>query len=850
MALRLVIFDKSGALCRQLDSLALDFECGTLADLYIRSEKIRLKPGQLSLQANHHTDVILLCYESWQQLQRENGTLLAQFHIIVACDGVTVGVANKQHSSDHVTFCHVQDINRHTIHCYSVIAVQHLWMQQLAHESHCYREMVDSCPDYVFIRDRQHRIVFANAALAELHELAPAAMIGQTYADLTGDIEGGQKVAIEDREIFESGKPFYKHEDFYQDESGATQWNRVTKKRISSHDGADHLILGVATDLTEWKKNEEQLQESEARFRDLYLREQVLGKISDVLSSNENESLLLQEVAGLIPKLFNSSHGGIIDCDSATLLKVKTENGREDTVTVMEALLFEGKNHGVFTTTNNDSLIAARIHSDYERKEILFALKNSSFKPFELQDAELLATVSNQCFLTITKIDLHKKIQYQAFHDSLSGLPNRLSFEHHLDTTIVECSASGSPFCVLFLDLDGFKVINDTYGHLIGDEVLRITSLRLTAAVGTDGFLARMGGDEFSIVLHYCLTRSEAEIFATEVLNVIHREIPIDSNRFSISASIGISIFPEDGEELSELMRRADSAMYYAKSTYDKKVAFFNKEIEQREQRRQRLETDLARALSADELELFYQPQYDLNNGCICGVEALARWHHKTLGYISPAEFITVAEQSQLIVALGDWVINTALQQARLWQNKGFSVTTSINISAKQCELNDFSQKMLAKVKSINLDASGIQVEVTESALMKDLDKVSEHLQQLRNVGVAVSIDDFGTGYSSLGYLQELPLDELKIDGSFVNSLNTDHPESSLIGVITQMAHGLGLRTVVEGVETEEQVIVTRQLGCDIAQGWYFAKAMPAEQVTELLENSPKITLGNYRKAA
>jgi len=302
--------------------------------------------------------------------------------------------------------CTVEDISNQYVNQLFLIARQAMVIRQLRHESHCYREMVDSCPDYVFIRDRENRIVFVNTALAELHEMTPLDMVGKTYVELTGDEEGGRHAAIQDGEILNSGKPYYLPEDYYHDERGAVQWNRVTKKRIPNADGTSHFVLGVATDLTEWKKNEVQLQESESRYRELYMREQVLGKISETISAGSDA--------------------------------------------------------------------------------------------FSDQEAELLGAIADQCMISITKIALNNQIQHQAILDSLTDLPNRLYFERLLKQQLSASHSKPEPFCVLFLDLDGFKLINDSYGHLVGDKVLQVVAQRYSTAIGDYGWVARMGGDEFS----------------------------------------------------------------------------------------------------------------------------------------------------------------------------------------------------------------------------------------------------------------------------------------------------------------------------------------------------------------
>ena len=731
----------------------------------------------------------------------------------------------------------LQEINPTTITLFLNIVENLKTIDQLRHEKHCYRAMVDSCPDYVFVRDKNCRIVAANSQIAGLHDLNPDQMIGKTYEELTGDIEGSRNAVIQDREILASGKPFYQSEDFYHDEAGNKQWNRVTKKRIPNHQGSDYFILGVATNLTEWKKNELKLTESENNFRELFRREQCLRKITDTITTAENSESMLTFVGHQLVELFNASIGEILDQRSDSELVVLN---RGKTSTIQRCISTEtskGKSARAYETPNGSSVIAAQILLDDDQKYIFYLARKTDKQAFSMQDAELLQSIANQCMVAITRINLNDIIEYQAFHDSLTGLPNRWSYEQTLQQKLSESITTETQFGVLFLDLDGFKAINDMHGHLIGDKVLNEAARRLASVLDDHGFLARMGGDEFSIVLNNVSSIFVIHAFCMELLKKLQEEISVDSNTFKISASIGVAIFPKDGTESTELMRKADSAMYHAKESTNLNIGFFSREIEINEQRRQRLEADLHTAIESNLLELHFQPQYDLKNGNLTGAEALTRWQHPELGSINPDEFINIAEQSSLILKLGDWVTKTTLHQLKNWESQNYRLKIAINFSPIQCEQLDFSDNLLDMVTTIGLDKSLVQIEVTESTLMKDRESLTRHLQALRAQGMTIAIDDFGTGYSSLGYLQHLPLDVLKIDRSFIAQMDVKDPFSSLISVITRMAGDLGLHTVAEGVETAEQLRATTLIGCDQAQGWFFAKAMPVCEFTELLRN-------------
>ncbi len=841
MERKLLVFDETGVIQRLLRVCKWDFLESNLSEFAVPEQFTKSANSLYVALVNGNCEA---CQKTIAAMQR--------------CDFVSsiVIVSNDLEAQKFIesevqcSVCSNSDITHPFIQQLFLIAEQATVIRQLRHESHFYREMVDSCPDYVFIRDKKNRIVFANAAIAGLHEIKPLEMVGKTYAELTGDEEGGRESAKQDAEIFKTGKPFYQHEDFFQNDSGSVQWNRVSKKRIDDFTGTDHFILGVATDLTEWKKKEVELQESESRFRALYVREQVLRKISDTISGTTESGPMLMQVAKMIPELFDTDHGGMVNHDSKINVVVISDQGELSLSCALESLAVTRKNYAVFKGVDDSSITATSIKLDQNIEYIFYALRPFGIEPFTEQDAELLGAIGKQCLLSISKIALHKQIEHQAHHDLLTGLPNRLQFEKSLRLLLSDTESACEAFSVVFLDLDGFKLINDSYGHLVGDKVLQEVAERFLLATDGLGMLARMGGDEFSFLLPDCRNRDEARKFSERILQKLEQEIPVSAQRFSVSASIGIALYPDDGLELMELMRRADSAMYHAKYASSEQVAFFNKEIEAKEVRWLKLEKDLVSAMESNELELHFQPQIDLQTRTLIGVESLARWNHPELGYISPDEFIAIAEKSHLIHDLGWWVITTAFKQVKYWQDCGYDLKTAINLSPKQFDQPEFSDEFIAEIERHGIRENRIEVEVTESTLMNDLDSVSRTLQVFRDSGISVAIDDFGTGYSSLGYLHHLPLDILKIDRSFVGSMSLSEPEKCLIGVISRMAKGLGLTTVVEGVETLEQVEATTSIGCDIAQGWYFAKAMPAFEVESLISDAAKAAEDARRRSA
>jgi diguanylate cyclase len=376
--------------------------------------------------------------------------------------------------------------------------------------------------------------------------------------------------------------------------------------------------------------------------------------------------------------------------------------------------------------------------------------------------------------------------------------------------------ATGRKLAVLFLDLDGFKHVNDSLGHSTGDKLLRSIAGRLLNCVRGADTVSRQGGDEFVVLLSDVKRAEDAAISANRILEAVTDVHCIDDHDLHVTASVGISIFPDDGEDAETLIKNADTAMYQAKDMGRQTYRFFEPVMNARAVERQSVEADLRRALERDELELHYQPKIDLTTGLTSGVEALVRWHHPTRGLISPAQFIPIAEDCRLILPIGEWVLGEACRQAQRWAAAGLSFgTMAVNVSAVQFRETDFAQRVFAILADTGMDPKQLELELTESVLMTGSESTATTLQSLRSEGVQVALDDFGTGYSSLSYLQKFPVDCLKIDQSFIRQISAVRAESTLVTAIINMAHTLELRVVAEGVETGEELQFITDRGCD-----------------------------------
>jgi diguanylate cyclase (GGDEF)-like protein/PAS domain S-box-containing protein len=439
-------------------------------------------------------------------------------------------------------------------------------------------------------------------------------------------------------------------------------------------------------------------------------------------------------------------------------------------------------------------------------------------------------------------ITLRKKMEeqliHQATHDKLTDLPNRSLFRDRLEQAILYSNRSSSIIAILFLDLDRFKLINDGLGHNIGDELLKIVGERLLTCVRKTDTVARVGGDEFIIISPGHKNSEDAIPFAQKILNNLSTKFFLHETEINISTSIGISLFPIDGQDIDTLMKNADIAMYQAKELGRDNFQFYTAEMNQRLTERLNLEHDLHLAIENNEFTLFYQPLICLHTERIIGLEALIRWAHPIKGLIAPSNFISVAEESGLILPIGEWVLKTACKQAKSWQQAGLpTLQMAVNISGRQLKSATFCKYVQQIIKDIDLDPCYLELELTESMLMENTALTSTILKDLNEFGIKFIIDDFGIGYSSLSYFGRLPVHKIKIDRSFINGITVPATNATaIIQTIIAMGKNLNLKVLAEGVETKEQLKFLRQTQCDEAQGFYFYKPLDAKRCTEVLK--------------
>lgn len=456
-----------------------------------------------------------------------------------------------------------------------------------------------------------------------------------------------------------------------------------------------------------------------------------------------------------------------------------------------------------------------------------------------VKDMEGLVTHYVAALSDVTeRIDYEQRLAYQATHDALTGLANRTLLADRIGQAISQANRYGQAMAVVLIDLDHFKNVNDTLGHSVGDRLLQVAAGRLTDCVREIDTVARMGGDEFVIVLTGFADTHETEVALQRIVDTIAAPYILEGNEAHISCSAGASFYPKDGQCADELVRHADTAMYQAKSLGRNNFQFYQPAMNERLSHRVSMETQLRHALEREELFLHYQPQIDLQRRVIVGVEALVRWQHPELGIVSPGQFIPMAEESGLIVPIGTWVLAAACAQAQAWSGAGLpAVRMAVNLSVRQLKQKKLGALIDDVLKSTGLDPARLELEITESVIVDDPDGVIRLLLKLKEHGLRIALDDFGTGYSSLNYLKRLPIDVLKIDQSFVRGIDTDRNDAALTRTVIGLANCLDLETIAEGVEVATQVALLEAWGCKEAQGFLFHRPMAANDITHLLRS-------------
>jgi diguanylate cyclase (GGDEF)-like protein/PAS domain S-box-containing protein len=696
--------------------------------------------------------------------------------------------------------CDEQNRPTHMLGTVQDITETYLAHQRVQNREEHLHSLIEQAPDGIFIAD-------INGCYTEVNE-SGCRMLGYTQDELVGktivDI-----IPAEDIPRLEQSR-----EQLLRGENDISEWSLLHKDghyvpvEVSARILADGRWQGFVRDISERKESEKKLLLSTAVFENTSEAIMITDHASHIIAVNqaytEITGYTADEVLGRNPKVLKSG-----------------QHDQEFYQQLWNALNTYGQWQGeIWNRRKNGEIFPAW--------ENISVVKDS--------DGEITNYVSVMSDISSIK-EVEQQLSHMAHHDALTTLPNRMAFMLSLDRAMEHAKRNKTKIALLFLDLDHFKLVNDTLGHDKGDELLKRISERLKNSARAEDVVARLGGDEFVIVLEDIDRPQDAALFAQKIIDAVSKPIQLEKNDLSTSTSVGISIYPDDATTFSDFLRAADSAMYRAKNRGRGKYEFYTEELTSQAMHRLSIENDMRKAIMENQFRLYYQPQVEVTSGRIIGVEALLRWQHPEHGLIMPDQFIQIAEECGLIDSIGNWAIKEAISQARQWDNEDMpTLRVSINISGHQL-IYDGGLKSVQSALFENgytSDDNRFELEITESILQASHNAIIT-LQKLRKLGLTIAIDDFGTGYSSLSQLKHLPIDTLKIDRAFLESINSGSDELAIVTAIITLGHSLGLRIVAEGVETEEQLNFLISNNCDEIQGHLISEPVEPDKIRSLV---------------
>jgi diguanylate cyclase (GGDEF)-like protein/PAS domain S-box-containing protein len=713
--------------------------------------------------------------------------------------------------------------------------------------------LIDKVPDYLWIKDVAGRFVIANNAIAfDNGRAEPDGMIGLSDFDLHAP-EAAEKFFALEQDILRTGQPMIDKEEFIVDSSGAKKWFSSTKVCLRNQGNEVVGILGISRDITERK-----------------LADGLLNGQAHILAMIATGAPL-EAVLDRHMRLIESQHAGIfgsillLDADGIHMRYGAAPNLAEDFKRTFDGVRIGPKAGSCGAAAyRREAVIVADIATDSHWEDYrelaaahgyrscwstpimshlgvvlgTFAIYSKEVREPTAAETRLADTTTRIAGIAIERRQTEERILFMTNHDALTGLPNRALLRDRLVQAMLYADRYDRWATVVFIDLDNFKFVNDSLGHNSGDELLTIVADRMVGCVRPTDTVVRLGGDEFVILL-FDQPKSADIISMTlqKVRSAIAEPIHLDGHDLRVTCSIGIANYPEDGADADTLIANADAAMYRAKEVGRDNCQFYTSELNTKVHEKLVLLEELRTAVVRSEFVIHYQPQVDLRTGRVFAVEALIRWKHPTHGVIPPIKFISLAEESGLIVPIGDWVLREACRQNKTWQDAGMPcMTMSVNVSARQFREKDLVGRVAFALAGSGLAAEYLELELTESLIMQNIDAAVVTMKQLQALGVRLSIDDFGTGYSSLASLKTFPVARLKIDKSFIDELATNENDQAVTTAVISLGQKLNLRVIAEGVETDDQIAFLRENNCDEIQGYHFSRPIPAQDIEELLK--------------
>ncbi|MGF9906397.1 bifunctional diguanylate cyclase/phosphodiesterase [Brevibacillus porteri] len=590
---------------------------------------------------------------------------------------------------------------------------------------------------------------------------------------------------------------------------GSYYWVDTTIVPFKNQAGEIYQYLSIRSDITARKQMEDELKRSEEKYRI------IAENTSDIISIINLDGDFLY----LSPSHKHVWEHTVPDEEIHNLFEWIVEDDRD---------IFAYAIQHAFST-RKEYMVECRINT--QRNDVIWT--ESKINPITDEEGNVTKLLLVTRDVTDRK-QSEETIHHLAYHDALTDLPNRRMYVQQLSKEMMQAKRFQSNLAVLFLDMDRFKDVNDSFGHDVGDMLLIEASKRLQACLKPGDVVARLGGDEFTIMQNQLQDRSEATALAEQIMNQLQRPFELDGHVFNVSCSIGIALYPQDGDNPEDLLKRADTALYTVKSRGKNGYDFFDPTMEAKSLERILMENEMRKAIEQEQFQIYYQPKIDIATSAMTGMEALVRWVHPELGIIPPNRFIPIAEETGMILALGEWILKQACKQNKIWHDQGYTLKVSVNLSARQIYQKDLVEMIKDILRETNLSPDWLELEITESIFVK-MEEATAVLQQIRDIGIQISIDDFGTGYSSFSYIKSLPVDTIKIDASFIRDIHHNQESQAIVKAIVTIAQSLNMNVIAEGIELHDQVAALKENGCDHGQGYLFSKPLPTDAFDQFL---------------